>query len=128
MAGVEVEWIGLDAWISKVIDMRRATPEKVQTIMESIGKDAKEVMDAATPVGTRTTRDHRPGTLKAANSLAAIEGGFQLSNAAENGRGTVYSGFVNFGTRKMRAQPFFDDAVEFGAKAMDERLPGALDS
>ncbi len=109
-----VEWEGLGAWISMVEDMRETTPEKVHETMDEIGDDTKIVMDAHTPV--------RTGKLKEGNTLTKEEDGFTLSNAVD------YAKWVNGGTRKMRAQPFLDPAVEYGSQEMDERLPKALDA
>lgn len=119
--GATVTWEGLEGWISLVVDMWKTTPEKVKEIMGEIGEDAKGVMDAHTPVGHRVTKTHKPGTLKAGNTLTETDEGFDLSNAVE------YADFVNSGTKKMKAQPFLDPAVEHAKQEMDARLPNALE-
>ncbi len=108
-----VTWEGLEGWISLVVDMKSTTPEKVKEIMGEIGESSKMVMDSHTPV--------RTGKLKANNTLAETENGFDLSNATE------YAVFIERGTRKMKAQPFLEPAAEYAAQEMDNRLPSALE-
>jgi HK97 gp10 family phage protein len=119
MAGVTVVLLGLDTSVAKIVDLAETAPEKIKTIMGEIATEAKAVMDGATPV--------RTGKLKAGNTLETTDNSFTLSNATENDEGTIYSGFVEFGTRYMAAQPFLAPAVEMIVKAIPERLPSALE-
>jgi HK97 gp10 family phage protein len=99
-----------------------AVPEKASSIMAEIGNDALEMMQGKTPVWKgKPDRSHIPGKLKEGDTLEETGDGFKLSNAVK------YAKFVNYGTRKMEAEPFLDPAVEFAAQAMADRLPQALE-
>src|SRR6267142_3029843 len=111
-----IEWVGLQAWISKTILRQKSLPDNAVAIMRQIGQDTFGVLDSGTPIGTRQTISHRPGTLKSGNELLEADTGFSIANHV------FYGKFVNYGTSKMRAQPFFSKAVEYGKEELSSRL------
>lgn len=126
--GITVTIEGLDQLRSGIAGRIAAVPEKASAIMAEIGKDALEVMEEKTPVWKgKPDRSHVPGKLKEGDTLEETENGFKLSNDAENERGQQYGGFVEYGTRRMRAEPYLAPTIEFAKQAMAERLPQALE-
>jgi HK97 gp10 family phage protein len=120
MPEIEVVWTGWDDLLEAYEKAEGGTVEQVDKTMESIGEESLSVMKGYTPVGTRATPTHKPGTLRAGNEIVPIEHGFILQNLVE------YAPFVNWGTTKMSAQPFLEPTVEYAMKAMDQQLPDAL--
>lgn len=109
----EVIWEGLDTFIAKMETMGEKVTEKAGEIMQEIGTEAKDLMDAGTPVDT--------GELKSHNQLEAEGTGFTLTNDSD------HAIFLEFGTRYQSAQPFLAPATENAAQQMAEKLPKALE-
>jgi len=120
MPEIEVVWTGWDHLLEAYEKAEGGTVEQVDKTMESIGDEALSVMKGYTPVGTRATPKHKPGTLREGNEVVPIEHGFILQNLVE------YAPFVNWGTTKMSAQPFLEPTIEYTTKAMEQQLPDAL--
>ncbi len=109
----EVIWQGLDTFIAKMETMGAKVEEKAGQIMGEIGTEAKDLMDASTPV--------RTGELRSNNQLETEGTTFTLTNASK------YALFVEYGTRYMAAEPFLAPATENAAQQMAEKLPKALE-
>jgi HK97 gp10 family phage protein len=120
MPETEVVWTGWDALLEKYEKIEGGAAERVDKTMESISEESLSVMKGYTPVGTRATPTHKPGTLREGNEVVPIEHGFILQNLVE------YAPFVNWGTTKMSAQPFLEPTIEYTIKAMEQQLPEAL--
>lgn len=85
----------------------------IEDALEAAAKEAKEYADHHVPV--------RTGYLKSRTQVGKLEkdiGGvsIELFNDAP------YSGFVEFGTVHMRAQPFLTPAMEYGRMRLMNRL------
>jgi HK97 gp10 family phage protein len=109
----EVIWEGLDTFIAKMETMGEKVTEKAGEIMGEIGTEAKDLMDAGTPVDT--------GELKSHNQLQADNLIFILINDSD------HAVFLEKGTRYQPAQPFLAPATENAAQQMAEKLPKALE-
>ncbi len=117
MPQFSVTFQGLDKLITGVENMKDRVPGAANEMMAQLGKDTKGVMDDHTPIGTRETPTHKPGTLKKGNTLTELDNGFELSNDVE------YASYVEFGTRKMSPRPYLAPAVEFGIQELQARAP-----
>lgn len=113
MPEIEVVWTGFDALLERYEKIEGGAAERIDKTMANIGSDSLSVMNGYTPVDT--------GWLKGNNKMEPIEHGFVLSNE------TPYAIFVEYGTRKMAAQPYLGPAVEYAMKSMEQQLPDALE-
>jgi HK97 gp10 family phage protein len=68
-----------------------------QSALEAIGESCKNNMDKNVPVDT--------GNLKSHNKYQVSNDEVKLINDCE------YAGYIEFGTRKMRSQPFFKSSA-----------------
>jgi HK97 gp10 family phage protein len=109
----EVLWEGLDTFIARMTDMGGKVAEKAGEIMGEIGTEAKDLMDAGTPV--------RTGELKSHNKLETEGTGFTLINDSD------HAIFLELGTRYQPAQPFLAPATENATQQMAQKLLKALE-
>ena len=83
-------------WIVKA----RGASEKAQTkILQQLVNESVQHMQSSAPVDTGFLRSNISGQVTGKSSAMVQSTAF-------------YSGFVNFGTRYMNAQPYFSDGVE----------------
>ena len=102
---------------SELMDAVDALPDRMQKeieeLMGQLAKEGLDYMDNLTPV--------RSGYLKSRNQVEADGLEFTLSNDAD------YAPYVNYGTRYMHAQPFFEPTVEYLTGEMETVLKAALE-
>lgn len=93
-------------------------PDKVERVIlpEALREGAEAVLDAA-----RQAAPKRTGNLAASLHLEEIEGGYAIVADAP------YANCVNDGTRKMKAEPFLDEAVEIAGPTVFELVDQRLD-
>ena len=84
-------------WITKMGTVMAKVPNDV---MGQIVTEGVQYMQSKAPVDTGYMR---------ANILGYVTGGGNAVITSE----AYYSGFVNFGTRFMSAQPFFSDGIDY---------------
>lgn len=88
---------------------KRFAPEKFRAMLEDAGKFALSSMQPDTPVRTGFLRDSEYYTVIADDTL-------------ELGASADYARWVNDGTSRQRAQPFFDRGREVCLKRINENL------
>lgn len=113
MPGAHVTWEGLGTFASSIEEYGQKIPEKIKQVVAELGQTSKEAMDTNTPVDT--------GRLKEGNVLNMTDTGFELVNEV------YYSGYVNYGTRYMTAQPFLEPAMEVASQELEQKLPQTLE-
>jgi HK97 gp10 family phage protein len=87
----------LTNWVTKMCTVMTKVPNDV---MQQIVTEGVQYMQAKAPVDTGYMR---------ANISGHVTGGGNAVITSE----AYYSGFVNFGTRFMSAQPFFSDGIDY---------------
>lgn len=87
---------------SRLVQILSATKRNAAKVMRNATEKGKEVMDQLAAVDT--------GYMKSRNSSDSIAIGDKVVGVIEND--TPYGIFVESGTRKMGAQPFFRPAVD----------------
>ena len=101
---------------SDLMDAVDGLPERMQKeiedLMGQLAKEGLDYMDTLTPV--------RSGYLKSRNQVEVDGLAFTLSNDAS------YAPYVNYGTRFMHAQPFFEPTVEYLGGEMETVLAQVL--
>ena len=90
----------------------RLNEGKISGILQEVGNYGVSVAKANTPVIT--------GHLRDGNKMSVSGLTLELSNDVE------YAGYVNGGTSRHRAQPFFDTAVESTIQRLNEDLAKSL--
>ena len=120
---VEVTVEGESDLMDAVDALATHLPDEVKDLMEQLAKEGKDFMDSKTPVssGHPESRD-RPGYLKSRNQVEVDGLEFTLSNDAD------YAPYVNYGTRHMHAQPFFEPTVEYLTGEMETVLAQVLEA
>lgn len=111
---MNVTFDGLDELQSTLEKIQSQVPKNIAQAYEEVGNGAKDFMDGRTPVDT--------GRLRSGNTLETTENGFTLSNEVP------YAIYVEYGTRKMAAQPFLTPTVEHAQEELATKLPEALTS
>lgn len=111
---VEVTVEGDSELMDAVDALSTHLPDEVKDLMESLAKEGLDYMNTLTPV--------RSGYLKSRNQVEADGLEFTLSNDAS------YAPDVNYGTRHMHAQPFFEPTVEYLNGEMETVLAAALEA
>lgn len=86
----------------------RLNESKISGILQEVGNYGVSVAKANTPVVT--------GKLRDGNKMQVSGLTLELSNDVE------YAAYVNGGTSRQRAQPFFDNAVESTAQKLQQDL------
>lgn len=100
---------GLDALTDQLQRMAQEMPTQAQATIMGLANGCVARMKAAVPVDTGELRDSITAT--------AIPGGVEIKAGAEHGW------FIEYGTIKMAAQPFFD----FNADMLVKQVPASLD-
>lgn len=99
-------------WLNS-IDVKQARKTKLALI--AAGKEMESVGKINTPVGTPEStgiKGYQGGTLRQGNQSASILNGYGVKYFND----VDYAKYVNNGTSRMKARPFFDKGFEAGVK------------
>ena len=119
MAGFSIEWHGLNELGGALDKAMRESESKVKTVIYNNGEkaQAKAVEWAPKPGGSRYGKNpYARGALH--ENIVHTHYGL----ASEIHARVFYSGFVNFGTRYMRAQPFMTDMFNWIVEYLEQDI------
>lgn len=119
MAHFSIEWDGLNELGDVLAKAMRESESDVKTVIYNNGEKlkAKAVEWAPKPGGSRYgLNPYSEGPLS--QNITHKHNGLNSEIHAEVG----YSGFVNFGTRYMRAQPFMTDTFNWVVKFLEQDI------
>lgn len=109
---ISIKWKGVNAAQRRIVKVKKVTPEVEAAVADAGSEMQSESRDNA-PVDTGTLVNSITLTMLAA-SLAMVE---VLAH---------YGGFVEFGTVKMKAQPYFTPAFEKTSRSFKRKLKRIL--
>ena len=112
-AGISITTEGTDQLASAMNSVGDALTREMATVLQEFGDSIVNEAQAAAPVDTGYMRDHISVT-DASDTHVTI-----VSEAD-------YSGFVEYGTRHMDAQPFITPALDFALSTLQARLDDAI--
>ena len=119
MAGFSIEWDGLTELGDVLAKAMRENESKVKTVIYNNGEKAKSkaIEWAPKPGGSRYgDNPYAEGPLH--ENIVHTHYGL----ASEIQAMMFYSGYVNFGTRYMRAQPFMTDTFNWIVKFLEQDI------
>jgi HK97 gp10 family phage protein len=124
---VSIEWAGISELLKTYEACGVALDDKSPEVKDIIFKPSAAAIENArslAPLGTITTTKHKPGTLR--RSLLATRGPKSQRGVFMVARKKIapYAAFVEFGTSKMTAHPFFRPAMlVFGSTYVNDVAP-----
>jgi HK97 gp10 family phage protein len=126
-ARVKIEWAGMNELLANYRKCGVALDDKSPAVKDIILKPASAAIENArnlAPLGTITTPQHKPGTLR--RSLLATRGPKTQRGIYMVARKRIapYATYVELGTSKMTARPFFRPAMlVFGSTYVSDIAP-----
>jgi HK97 gp10 family phage protein len=109
MVATGIETDGLDEWISRLDDIAATLSQEIADALQAAGDAFINDAQASAPVDTGFLRDNIQVVSSSDTELV-------IESQAD------YSGFVEYGTSRMSAQPFFEPAIESARNELEQRL------
>ena len=119
MAGFSIEWHGLNELGGALDKAMRENKPQLKKVIYNNGEKAKSKAIEWAPKPDRSRYGANPYA-KGALSQNITHKHYGLSS--EIHAEVAYSGFVNFGTRYMRAQPFMTDTFNWVVKFLEQDI------
>ena len=119
MAGFSIEWHGLDELGDVSAKAMRENKPQLKKVIYNNGEKAKSKAIEWAPKPDRSRYGANPYAKGAlSQNITHKHYGLNSEIHAE----VVYSGFVNFGTRYMRAQPFMTDTFNWVVELLEQDI------
>jgi HK97 gp10 family phage protein len=104
--GITIE--GTDRIISVLAYLKGEIPNTANTVLNQVAKNTTDTMKKNAPVATGFLR----------NNISYTVSGTKAEIVSD----ATYSGFVNYGTRKMAARAFFSNGVTFAQQQLKKTM------